>query len=126
MSENRESLDKFGRFVMEQLRDKALGKLDLLITPHRSPSYAALQRELAGLSERKRAMVQECVRICIDSAIHDFLFKIQERADFENDIQIFVDGRNVVKLSDGIHGEPFGEDGWQARFSHYGQKPKNI
>jgi hypothetical protein len=124
MSEEQRSLDKFGRFVMEHLRDPALECSDRLTAPIRKARrLEALQVELADLSESQRAIVRRCVARCIDTAIHDFLFKLQERADFENDIQVFVDGRNVVKLSDGIHGEPYSEDGWQARFSRYGQGP---
>ncbi len=55
----------------------------------------------------------------IDSAIHDFLFALQEQADFDNTIQIFVNGNNIVEMSDGIHGESFSKEGWNAKFSKY-------
>jgi hypothetical protein len=127
MSDERASLDKFGSFLMEHLRDRALADLDRLAAAEgKAPSVQALQKDLASLSEPQRAVVRRCVSTCIDSAIHDFLFKLQERADFEDDVQVFVDGRNVVALSDGVHGELFGEKGWQARFSRYGERPEEA
>ena len=55
----------------------------------------------------------------IDSAIHDFLFALQEQADFDNEIQITVNDDNIVELSDGIHGEAYSDDGWYAKYSKY-------
>lgn len=124
MSDDQASLDKFGRLVMQDLRDRAIDDVDLLAAAHwKAPAVRALQADLAALSKRQRGVVRRCVVRCIDSAIHDFLFKLQELADFENDVQVFADGKNVVTLSDGIHGELFGEEGWQARFSRHGQGP---
>ncbi len=122
MAEDRATLDKFGRFIMENLRDPALERYDGLARGHqKAPSLAQLQADLQSLSEEQRAIVRRCVVSAVDSAIHDFLFKLQEVADFEDDIQVLVDGKNVVRLSDGIHGELFGEDGWQARYSKFGK-----
>jgi hypothetical protein len=124
MSVDRASLDKFGRFVMENLRDRCIDDCDRLSAAQwKAPRVQALQSALATFSTEQAAVMRRCFVACIDTAIHDFLFKLQERADFEDDIQVLVDGANVVGLSDGIHGESFGEDGWQARFSRFGQAP---
>jgi len=55
----------------------------------------------------------------IDGALHDLLFSVQEENHFEGRIQILIDGYDAVKISDGIHGEQFGEDGWIERYSNY-------
>ena len=60
---------------------------------------------------------------CIDSAIHDFLFRLQEQADSEHPVHVLVRGVNVIDASDGLHGEPYGRNGWQARFSRFRQAP---
>jgi hypothetical protein len=109
---------------MENLRDRCLEHFELLAKGKwRAPSLQTLQAEVAELNEHQREIARRCIVASLDSAIHDFLFKLQEQADFENDIQVIVDGENVVPLSDGIHGEPYGDDGWQARFSKYGVRP---
>jgi hypothetical protein len=79
-----------------------------------------LQLELSKLSDAQKGIVMQTVTQSIDAAIHDFLFAIQEKFDFDNDIQIFVDNQNIVELSDGVHGEAYTDEGWYARFSKYG------
>lgn len=124
MIDDHASLDKFGRFLMEHLRDHAIDDVDTLVAAGwKAPGVQALQTELVGLTAQQRSVVRRCVITCVDSAIHAFLYKLQELADFENDLQVLVDGKNVAMLSDGIHGEPFGEEGWQAPFSKHGQSP---
>ncbi len=106
---------------MENLRDRCLEHFENLAQGKwRAPYLETLQTELARLTEHERDVTRRCIVAGVDSAIHDFLFELQERADFANDIQVLVDGADVVRLSDGIQGEPFGDDGWQARFSKYG------
>jgi len=53
------------------------------------------------------------------SSTHDFLFAIQEQADFEEDIQLNVANKNVAELSDGLHGEIFSESGWIKKYSAF-------
>lgn len=122
MNQQARPLDKFGRFVMANLRDRCIEHFDFLADCRwKAPCLQGLQQELATLSSAQREVARRCVVAGIDSAIHDFLFRLQELADFENDIQIFVDGQNIVPLSDGIYGEPYGTDGWRARYSRYGE-----
>ena len=62
----------------------------------------------------------------VDTGLHDFLFALQQIADFDNDINVLVDGKNIVEQSDGLHGELFGDNGWFARYSKHGQNPENA
>jgi hypothetical protein len=117
-------LDTFGRFVMEKLRDKAFDTADLTLKGHwKAPRLSKLQKELARLKEEQRDLARRLVRSVVDSAIHDFLFALQEANDLEQSVQIIAHGDNVAAKSDGLQGEPFGDQGWQARFSRYGQAP---
>ena len=43
--------------------------------------------------------------------MHDLLVGFVEAHDMEEGIEVFVDGENVVELSDGLHGEQFTENG---------------
>lgn len=85
----------------------------------KAPALLPIQDVLATLDPKQHKAVRQCVVEVADSAMHDFLFALRQRADFEGDIQLLVDGQDVVGLSDGIHGEAFGPDGWQARFSQF-------
>ncbi len=118
--ETENQLDKFGKFLVENLRDKGIRNAERLLKDEfKAPALLNLQADLSELSEDQKELVKKTVIISIDAAIHDFLFALQEKADFENDIQILVDGQNIVDLSDGIHGEAYSDEGWYAKYSKY-------
>jgi hypothetical protein len=118
------ALDAFGNFVMKNLRDPALEFAELALAGKwKAPRIKKLQAELKDLNEEQRALIRRVVRSSVDSAIHDFLFAIQKAHDLEQGTRVVVAETNVAAVSDGLHGEPFGEDGWQARFSKFGQAP---
>src|SRR5262249_25154812 len=92
----------------------------------RAEALQQLQADLKQLSESQRAIVRRCIVNTIDGAIHDFLFALQELADFEDDIQVHVQGKHIAKISDGLHGEMFSDRGWMAKFSKYGEPPESA
>jgi hypothetical protein len=109
-------VDKFGQFIVENLRDKGIGFAEGLLQKHwKAPDYIEMQNELGELSASQKEAFKKAIIATVDGAIHDFLFALQERKD----IQILVDGQDLVELSDGIHGEAYSEDGWYAKFSKF-------
>jgi len=118
------ALDKFGEFVVANLRDAAIDHADSLLVGHwKAPGLQALQAELRRLTDEQRALVRRCVIDAVDSSLHDFLFALQEEHDTEAGIAVFVDSGPVAAESDGLHAEPFGDEGWFARFSKHGPHP---
>ncbi|MGO9919922.1 MAG: DUF6547 family protein [Isosphaeraceae bacterium] len=118
-------LDRFGQFVMANLRDKAIEFFDLLAQGHwKAKSLRQLQSDVKQLSDSQRSILRRCIIATTDNAIHDFLFALQELADFEDDIQVIVRGKNIAKISDGLQGEMFTADGWMAKFSAFGEPPE--
>lgn len=118
--EVKNKIDKFGKFLVENLRDKGICYAERLLNNHwKAPVLQNIQSELASLSDSQKNTVKRAVIATVDTAIHDFLFALQEQADFDNDIQIIVDSENVVELSDGIHGEAYSEKSWYAKYSKY-------
>ena len=114
-------VDKFGEFVATNLRDAAIDHADDLLAAHcKAPALKKLQVELRRFTPEQRAVVRRCVIEAVDSGIHDFLFALGQAHDFEEGIAVIVDGEDVAALSDGLHGEPYAENGWYARFSKYG------
>ncbi len=121
--ESKQSLDVFGEFLVKNLRDKGIGNAETLLSnTSKALSNLKLQTEINQFNESQKELIKEIVIKSIDVAIHDFLFSLQELADFENNIQVSVNGKNIVELSDGIHGESYSENGWNAKFSKYGAK----
>jgi hypothetical protein len=117
-------VEKFGEFVVRKLRDPAIDNADGLLTSRwKSPASQDLQARLAELTDAQRDLVRRVVINAIDGGIHDFLFALDEIKDAEQDITVMVDGKDVAALSDGLHGEPYSDEGWFARFSQYGPHP---
>lgn len=109
-------VDKFGKFIVENLRDKGIDFAEGLLSKHwKAPILLEMQDEIANFNDTQKMAFRNAIRKTIDASIHDFLFALQEQADFDNDIQIMVDGQNILELSDGIHGEAYTNKGWFAK-----------
>jgi len=109
-------VDKFGKFIVENLRDKGIDFAEgLLRKQWKSPSLNDMQNEIATLNDTQKTAFIKAVVQTIDGAMHDFLFALQET----NDIQILVDGQNIVELSDGINGEAYSDEGWFSKYSRH-------
>ena len=114
--------DRFGAFVMANLRDKAIDFFDGLSCGRwKSARTQPLQAALAAMTFEQRAVVRRCVIAAVDAGLHDFLFALGEVHDRTKGIAVLVDGRNVAEQSDGLHGELFSDDGWFARHSRHGE-----
>lgn len=120
-------LDIFGEFVVLNLHDKMLFDLDTLLkSGWKSPGLQNIQSRIQNLSECEKALVREIVLRIIEAGMHDFLFALQEEYDNKGLLHFFVEGEDVAGLSDGIHGEIFGDDGWINRFSKYLRTEKST
>lgn len=126
MAKMLDPLSKFGQFLMANLRDPGIEYYDHLAKKHwKAPGLQKLQHDLDKLADDQKATVRRCVVSAIDHALHDFLFKLHEIADFDNDIQVHVDGQNIAAISDGLAGELFSDEGWMAKYSNYGEPPED-
>jgi len=113
-------LDTFGRFFVTNLRDKSLDNLQNLLDGHwKAPELQSLQSKLSSFSPDERVVVRELVETLLTDAMHDLLFAFQESHDCKSGIEITLNDAPVAALSDGLHGEIFGEDGWIVRFSKH-------
>jgi hypothetical protein len=116
--------DQFGAFLVVKLRDSAIDHADALLAARwKAPGLQSLQTDLRRLTPEQRAVVRRCVIAAVDSGLHDLLFALGEQHDAGGTIAVVVDGRDIAAQSDGLHAEPYGEDGWFARFSKHGPHP---
>jgi len=117
---NPESLDTFGSFFVKNFRDKSLDNLQGLLDGHwKAGELQSLQEKLSSFSPNERTTVRELVETLLTHAMHDLLFAFQEYHDCDSGIEITVNDAHVAAMSDGLHGEIFGEDGWIVRFSKH-------
>ena len=113
-----EPLDKFGAFIVEILHDKMLYELEMLLRGGcKAPELQELQSRVCTFTDAQKHLIQELAERII--GMHDLLFAIQEQADAAGGVRLLVEGQEIAKLSDGLQGEIFGEDGWIVRFSKY-------
>jgi len=127
MNDEQQCIDKFGKFIVQKLRDETIEYYERLAEgTWKAPMIQKLQNQVMHLNKEQKELIQRCIRECVDHGIHEFLFAFQEQSDFDNEIKIIVKDRNIIEISDGIHGESFGEDGWYARFSKYGEIPEEA
>lgn len=109
-------VEKFGKFIVENLRDKGIDFAEGLLKGHwKSPELIEMQNEIANFNSLQKIVFIKAITATIDGAMHDFLFALQEI----NDIKILVDGQNIVEISDGIHGEAYSDEGWFAKYSNH-------
>jgi len=115
-------LEKFGEFVMRNLRDRAIDQhVKLQAGKWRGPAIQELQAAVSVLPEDTKRLLLRCIVDTIDTATHDFLFALQDSHDRQLGVEVIVDGANVADVSDGLQGEPYGNKGWIERYSEYSE-----
>lgn len=109
-------LDKFGKFIVDNLRDKGISFADKLLKEEwKAPELIKLQAGLVTFSDIQKDIIRDIVKATIDNTIHDFLFSLQDN----NEIQLSSEGEDITHLSDGVHGEALGDDGWFKKYSKF-------
>ena len=113
-------LDKFGKFIVNRLRDAAMDRCFWLQSARlREPVVQQLQEDLQNMTPQQKDMLTRCVMRVVDGALHEVLCGIQESHDVGQGIEVLVDGDNIAQLSGMLHGNILGPEGWIARFSKY-------
>ena len=114
-------LDEVGKLFISNFVDKPLDCFHSYVagTGH-APDLQAYAEALRKQDTATIGLMEHAIREALVQGLHDFLFALKQRSEFEKDIYLQVNGKNVVDLSDGIHSEIFTEAGWFSRFSKYG------
>ena len=96
----------------------------LLCGAWKAPDLQELQKKISLLNEGEKQTVRDIAEQIITAGMHDLLFALQEQADTDGAVRVLVDGKEIAKLSDGLHGEIFGDEGWIMRYSKYPSEPQ--
>src|SRR4051812_1454313 len=106
-------LDKFGKFLIQNLRDKALDYHALVQKGHWNDEETKMvQKAITALDTKTKKLISDCVADALATGMHDFLFALQEAHDNEEGIGVVVDRTDVAEVSDGLNGELYGDNGW--------------
>jgi len=118
-----EILQKFGQLLISEVRDEAINKYEMIAAgTMKSEPAKELHSKFTNFTEGQISIVRQFVVSSIDDVVHNFLWMLEQH---EDDIDLLCskddssDKENVRKLSDGLSGEIYTEDGWIAKFSNY-------
>lgn len=110
-------VDKFGKFIIDHLRDRSIHTADLYLSGKLlGPGDKELCERLKGLSDEQRILFRDTILAVVDNSIFVFLRSLQESHDFNDGIQVLVDGKDVALESNMLHGEIFD---WETKYSKY-------
>lgn len=113
-------LDHLGRFLVCNARDAALESHAAIESgAAKAPALAPLVEGIARLTDDQRALVRRCVAHAVDAGIHDLLYALVQEHDFDARVRLLVDEQDATTVSDGLHGEAYGDAGWIARYSAF-------
>lgn len=109
-------LDKFGKALIRSVRDRSIEKFDKISTGSLKSQKALELHEITKqFNDEQKKAIRQLVIETIDNSLFNFLDMIEQN---EDDINLIVSGKDINKLSDGLSGELFTEDGWIEKFSN--------
>ena len=114
-------LDNFGRLLMDKVRDESIERYKSIVDNKiKAPDLIKLAKKIKSLSEDEQSILNELISEVVDNLLFNLLNTLEE----EEKIKLFyydnqAIAHDVVKLSDGLSGELFTEDGWICRYSKY-------
>jgi uncharacterized membrane protein YqiK len=109
-----ETLNYFGKLLMERARDNGIHVTDWLVSGFGgAPANRELQNKLSLFTDDQKETVKEVIMKVVDQTLHHVLWMFEQ----EEEIDLIVDGVNLREASDGLAGELYGEDGLVAKYS---------
>lgn len=118
MKSNKEILDEFGKFIVEDCIDPGINNLSSMRIKENPPiifkEYVDLFKKL---DENEFKVLKKYLTVSLQSMTFNILKIFEEHENFkiiyeENGMQI-----NLTEISEMLKSEPLGEKGWIARFS---------
>lgn len=116
---NNPLLDKLGEILMKQVRDKAIGDWERIVTGQmRGASAERIRQHLACLSPQQTDLLLKLIPQIVDTTLHHLLWTVEQ----EKSLDLMLKDEQAVAhsaqgASDGLPGELYGDQGWIARFS---------
>ena len=108
------SLDFFGRGLVQFVIDPVLSlfRENLVRSASAECSKHEIEQLLSKLDDKDMAVLQKVVRAAVVKTTHYFLWQAEQEK-----ITILQNGQDIAKLSDGLSGELYLDDGWLERYS---------
>lgn len=118
--DDKKVLDAFGRHLIESSRDGSIEEFDLIASGKmKSVEAKYFYEELSKIDPINHPFIRTLIVSMVDRTLHNFLSMVEEEEDIDI---VFVNGNDRIslkKISDGLAGELFSENGWISKFSEY-------
>lgn len=119
MDARTEALDEFGAILMRRVRDEAITDWDMILDGRmKSANAERIRQMLAALDPDDLAVLHAVIPRVVDTTLHHLLWTLEQLKH----VRIAVETEagpvpDLARVSDGLPGEVFGDEGWVARFS---------
>lgn len=114
------SLDKFGKLLIEKVRDQAIGDWERFISGEmKGVTAERVKQQTASLTSEQKTIICNLIPMVVDTTLHHLLYIAEQ----EQSLRLMIDNpeggaaHNLREISDGLAGELYGDHGWIARFS---------
>jgi hypothetical protein len=122
--ERSEKLDSLGNFLMQQVRDVCVGRLDGVfdLSKSFSPADRRFQNTInkLNLEEDGEKLIRDIVTECIDHTISELLYSFECNDNELKRVSLNIDGADIRDLSKNLQGYLYSE--WFEKFSQYGDQ----
>jgi hypothetical protein len=125
-AEYSEKLDTLGKFLIQEIRDVCLGRLNGILDPSKSPYYNLdidLHESLGVLGEDKSNLIKSIVTVCIDHTVSMLMASFEFGDEEVSGIGLSADGSDIRELKElGCNLQSLVDIVWIEKFSKYGER----
>lgn len=100
---------------MNNIRDEAIDVWERILEGKMKDEESQKLHKM--LSDKERELVKSLMPKIADTTLHHLLWTIEQEELIEVTVKDGVQKVNINKISDGLAGELYTEDGWISRFS---------
>lgn len=115
-------LEFFGRNLMNMVRDRTIYEFDSTCSGDTMATDL-----ISKFTQDEIQAIRKIVIESIDTTIFNVLTMLQDNEDVMSmNITFTHETKDIVKMSDGLGGELFGEFGWFNKYSEYGEPEQAV
>lgn len=109
-----DKLNYFGKILISDVRDRTIHGFDMRITGMmKDEDSQKLYEEIKKMDNKQIELIKKIIPQIVDLSLHNMLCMIEENTK----IKVQIENECIDKISDGLAGELYSEDGWIQRFS---------
>jgi hypothetical protein len=107
-------LDEFGKIFISEVRDRSIEDVDMSISgTYRSKRAIELTQQFSSLDKNSKEFIKRIIPFAIDYCLNNFLEMFEEHEE----LLLGMEGKDLCKISDGLSGELYTEDGWIQKYT---------